>query len=301
MVLSNTTNQVVGGIESTYGTLASTFTTLLGAIESFSFNESESIEAVGAVGSGSLPLKNEPGIYLVSGTLVTKPTKTSLPVLLQLFFGNRVDSTDYTITENDTSIDSLSFKSQYTTTETVQITGAVFTNLNIDMSKDGFLVISLDYIAQKLLVATETVTYTQPTDSCFSWLDICGTYDGNEFKANSITMTADWNIDANEGRGLECVTSGERRLIQRVIKNNLTLGGNIDVNIENSNELGYEDEKTDKTLAVTISRGTDNEHVFTYTGTQLDNKNSEATAENGIKNLTADIVSGLGLSFTGDL
>ena len=86
MVQSNVSNQVVGGNESTYGTIASTFDLLMGAIESFSWNESESNEAVGAVGSGALPLKNEAGLYLVSGTLTTKPTKTSLPVLLDLFF-----------------------------------------------------------------------------------------------------------------------------------------------------------------------------------------------------------------------
>lgn len=301
MVQSNISNQVVGGVETTYGTMPGSFNLLMGAIDTFSWNESESTEQIGAVGSGSLPLKNEPGLYLVTGTLVTRPTKTSLPVLLALFFGSRTDVTDYTIVNDDTSIDSISVKAQHTATETVQITGLVFTNLNIDMAKDGLLSLSMDYIAKKLVTATETVTYTQPTDACFTWLDICGTYDGNAFTGNSVTMTADWNIDANDGRGLECVAEGERRLIQRVIKNNLTLGGNFDVLIENTNEIGYEDEKTDKTLVVTVARGTDNEHTFTYTGTQLDNKNFEATHENGIKNFTADIVGGLSVTMAGDL
>ena len=301
MVQSNISNQVVGGNESAYGTLASTFDLLMGAIDTFSWNEAESIESTGAVGSGPLPLKNEPGLYLVTGTLVTRPTKTSLPVLLELFFGSRTDVDDYSITEDADVVKSISVKAQHTATDTVQITGLVFTNLSIDMAKDGLLSLSMDYIAKKLITATETVSYTQPTDSCFSWLDISGTYDGNAFKGNSVTMTADWNIDANDGRGLETVSVGERRLIQRVLKNNLTLGGNFDLLIENTNEIGYTDEKVDKTLIVTVARGTDNEHTFTYTGTQLDNKNFEATHEDGIKNFTADIVGGLGVTMAGDL
>ncbi len=86
MVQSNISNQVVFGDETTYGTLASTFTELMGAIDSFSWNEAESTEQIGAVGSGSLPLKNEPGLYLVTGTLVTRPTKTSLPILLDQIY-----------------------------------------------------------------------------------------------------------------------------------------------------------------------------------------------------------------------
>ena len=301
MVQSNISNQVVFGDESTYGTLSSAFTLLMGAVDTFSWNESESTEPIGSLGSGSLPLKNEPGLYLVTGTLVTRPTKSSLPVLLDYFFGDRTDVDDYTIVNDDTTIKSISVKAQHTATDTVQITGLVFTNLSIDMAKDGIMSLSMDYIAKKLITATETVTYTQPTDACFTWLDISGTYGGNAFKGNSVVMTADWNIDANDGRGLETVGAGERRLIQRVVKNNLTLGGNFDVVIENTNEIGYEDEKTDQTLIVTVSRGTDNAHTFTYTGTQLDNKNFEATHENGVKNFTADIVGGLTVSMAGDL
>ena len=190
MVISHVSDEVVFGEETTYGTLASTFTEQLGAIESFSYTEIEAFEQIGSVGSGHTPIKNEPGLYSVTGTLVTKPTKSSLPRLLELFFGNRVDATDYTITD-DLTITSLSAKAQHTTTETVQITGLVFTTINIEATQDGFLTISMDYLAKKLAVATETVSYTQPTDSCFSYLDTSGTYNSNAVKANAC-LDRDW-------------------------------------------------------------------------------------------------------------
>ena len=299
MAISNVSNEVVFGEESTYGTLASTFTEQFGAIESFSYTEVETIEQIGSVGSGHNPLRNEAGLYSVTGTLVTKPTKAALPRLLELFFGTRVDATDYTITDS-IDVTSISAKAQHSLTQTAQITGIVFTTISIDASKDGFATISMDYIGQKLTVATETVSYTQPTESLFSWLDIFGTYNSNSVEANTWTITGDWGIDAGQGRGIESVAAGSRRLIQRVIKNNLVLGGNVDLVVQDTNEMGYEDEKTDRTMVLTMSRGTDNTHVFTLTGCQLDNKASEQTPEDGIKNFTADFVA-LDISITGDL
>jgi len=301
MVHSKIVDEVVAGNETTYGTLASTFTLALGAIESFSYTENENVQPINGVGNGWTPIKNEDGLYHVSGSLVSKPTKSSLPVLLEYFFGNRVDATDYTVIDS-TTIKSMSFKAQHTPTQTVQITGAVFTNINIEASKDGFLVISLDYIAKKLTVATETVTYTQPTDSVFMWVDTYGTWGGSAVKANAWTITGDWNIDPNDGRGLESVAAGERRLIQRVIKNNLTLGGSADLLVDGAiSELGYADERTDKTLVFTVSRGTDNQHDFTLSGCRTNNKSSDEGSEAGIKNLTFDIASALDISIAGDL
>lgn len=300
MVISNISNQINVGEESTFATEASSYDRNFGYIQSFSYTESEAIEQIGAIGGGFNFNRNEAGIYGVSGSLVTRVSKSTLPVALTAFMGGYSDDgSTYTITPS-AETRSYSVKAQHTLTQTVVITGLVFTNCTIEASKDGFMEISLDYFAQKLETANETITTTLPTDAMFSWLDVFGTYDSNNVKANSYSLSFDWNMDANDGRGLENVSAGQRRLIQRAIKNNLTISGSTEAMIENTNELGYQDEKTDKTLVLTASRGTDNAHNITVTGCQVDNKNHEAGVDAGMKILSYDIL-GLGVTFTGDL
>jgi len=299
MVISHISEEIQVGEETSYGTEASSYDKNFGYIQSFSYSENEAIEQVGSVGSGFTFQKNEPGIYSVTGSLVTRVSKTTLPIALKAFFGELSSGAeDYTINPVKEVI-SHSVKAQHSTTELVTLTGVVFTNLSIDASKDGFMELSLDYFAKKLIVSTATITTTLPSDSMFSWLDISGSYDGNNIKANNFNLTFDWNMDANDGRGLESVSAGERRLIQRAVKNNLTISGNFEALIENTNELGYTDEKTEKTLILTSSRGTDNEHVFTLSGCDLDNKNTEMSSEAGMKTISADILA-RSVVFTGD-
>ena len=300
MVISNISNQINIGEQSNFTTEASSYDKNFGFIQSFSYSENETIEQVGAVGGGMFFNRNEPGVYSVTGTLVTRVTKSTLPNVLKSFFGNYSDDgTDYTVIP-DKTVMSYSVKAQHTLTEVAKITGLVFTNLTIDASKDGFMELSLDYFARKLDIVSETLTTTLPSDAMFSWLDIFGTYDSNAIKANNYSLSFDWNMDANDGRGLENVSAGERRLIQRAIKNNLTVSGSFEALIENSNELGYADEKTDKILVLTSSRGTDNAHTITLTGCQLDNKDSELNSDTGMKTISADILA-REVTITGDL
>ena len=300
MVISNISNQINIGEQSDFETEASSYDDNFGFIQSFSYSENETVTQVGAVGGGMFYNKNEPGVYSVSGTLVTRVTKSTLPTVLTAFFGSYSDDgTDYTVVPEKTIIP-YSVKAQHTLTKVVKITGLVFTNLTIDASKDGFMELSLDYFAQKLEKQTETLTTTLPSDALFSWLDIAGTYDSEPIKANNYSLSFDWNMDANDGRGLEDVATGSRRLIQRAIKNNLTVSGSFEALIENCNEMGYADEKPDKTLVLTTSRGTDNAHTITLTGCQLDNKDSELGVDAGMKTISADILA-RGVSITGDL
>lgn len=301
-VESNILNEVVLGEESTYGTAPGTFTEAFGAIESFSYTENESIEEIGAIGSGATPLTHEPGLYWVSGQLVTRPTKSSLPVILKAVLGARVDATDYTITDDAATVLSYAARVHYNAANIGEITGLVFTNATLDVAKDGQMTLSLDYIAKKLEIKAGSASYTQPTDSIFTWLDVCGSYGGVNFIGNNISVTWDWNISESEGRGLECQVAGQRRLIQRVTKNNLSLSGSIDVDIDGTfQELGYVDDPTKKNLVVTMERGTDNQHVLTLTNCLLDNKSVEATTDNGIKNMTADVAGATDISIAGDL
>lgn len=303
MVISHITDKVIAGRESSYGTAATTLNSNWGLIESFSYTEEENIEQIGAVGGGHTYQRNEPGIYNVSGTLKTKITKTSLPEVLEAFFGSRTDTTVYSIVPNPNTIISYTVEADFDGTNKAQITGLVFTTCEIDASKDGFLTLSCDYVAQLVTISAGTITQTVTTEAPLSWLDVSGTYNGLNLKGNSFTISYDWNIDANDGRGLETVTTGQRRLIQRVVKNNLTVSGNLDVLVEagvTNTLMGYADELTEASLVLTASRGTLNSHTFTLTGCVLSNKTIEANAEPGMKNFTADI-SGRDTSVSGDL
>ena len=307
MVVSQVCNEITKSREAVYGDATATTEADWGYIESFSYTEEETVEQIGTVGGGATFQRNEPGLYKVTGTLTTKVTKASLPELLEGFFGGRTDTTDYAISHDEKTIISYVVQAQHSravggigSDQIATISGLVFTTLNIDAAKDGFMIVSCDFLAQKLVMSAGTISTTLPTESLYSWLDISGSYGGTALKANSYSLNLDWNVDPNDGRGLESVSAGSRRLIQRVIKNTLLVSGSIDVKIEDALEFGYEDEKTDQTLVLTTSRGTDNEHTFTVTGCDLDNKSSEMTAEAGVKNFTADVL-GRDMTAAGDL
>jgi len=300
MVISHISNKIIIGEESSFGTEASAYDKNFGFIQSFSYTENESIEQIGTIGGGHTHNRNEPGIYHISGTLVTKVTKSTLPIVLTAFLGGYSDDgVDYTITSS-TTVKSYSVKAQHSDDDIAKITGIVFTNLSIDASKDGTLEVSMDYIGKKLELVTESITPIIPTDSLYSWLDIFGTYNSLNLIGNSFSIELDWNIDPNDGRGLESVTAGERRLIQRVIKNNLNVSGNFDALIQDTEFFGYNDEITESSFVLTLSRGTDNQHTFTLSNAVLDNKSVEKTAEAGLSNMTADVLA-FDITVTGNL
>jgi len=306
MAISNITNKLISGREATYGTLSPALTSDWGIVESFSYNESESVEQVGGIGGGYGANFNEGGLYSISGSLTTKVTKSALPELLEAFFGSRTDSgvpLVYAIVPNEANIISYSVETNFDKLNKAQLTGLVFTTLEISASKDGFVTVSCDYIAKEVKILVGQVVQTFTTAAPLSWLDISGTYNGQVLIGNDFTFSFDWNIDAAEGRGLESVAVGERRLIQRVIKNSLNTEGSIDVLIQDniaSSFVGYNDELTEATLSMVMSRGLDNAHTINLVNCVLDNKNLDLNAEGGLKNFTAD-VKGRDVNFSGDL
>lgn len=301
MGISHVTDKALFDEESTYGQEPGAYVAdNFGQIVSFSYTEVENIEQQTPVGGGFVALRNEPKLYYVTGQLVTKVTKGSIMNLLMATLGDVTDDgTDYTATH---SLDSHSYfiKAELTPTKIVRIGGLVFKNLSIEITKAGDMTFTMDYVAQKLDSITATITQTVNNESIFTGLDGAITWGGNPHVFNILTLTSDWNIADDEGRGVETVGVGSRRLIQRVVKHNLTVSGSVDMEIDDNADITYKDEKTDKTLIMTISRGTDNEHVFTMTGGLLNNKTQDFNRDNAVKNLTADLV-GFNYSVTGDM
>lgn len=301
MVVSHHTDNAVIGAETTYGTEASTYNYKAGIIQRFTYQEVENFRRISDINNQHKYLKNEPGLYYVQGTLETIPTKESLPGLLETFFGSRTDATDYTISSDPDSIDSLSAKAQYISGQVAKITGIVLTTLKIEIAKDGDLVYSFDYIGQKLVVSTETISYTTDTGSQFTDLDCYVSYGETNMVLETFSAIFDWKIDPRKGRGVESVTAGSRRLIQRVVKNTLDISGNFDAELtEDVIGAGYEDEKTDSTIVFNYSRGTDNAHAISFTGCYKDNNEVVLEPTDDTRRVTADF-GALDFAATGDL
>eukprot|EP00918_Siedleckia_nematoides_P057635 GHVU01125659.1.p1 GENE.GHVU01125659.1~~GHVU01125659.1.p1 ORF type:complete len:301 (+),score=26.65 GHVU01125659.1:1080-1982(+) len=297
--ISHISDKVLFGEEVTFGTLSGTMTKDFGVVESVSATENENTERIGGINSGHKTSKFADGLYYVTGTLETLATKDSLPNLLEAFFGSRSDSTDYTITST-TSRKSYSLQLEYTSGTYIQLVGVVFKTINLDVAKDGNLSVSMDYVGKKLTEETGTLTVTDNTDKIFKYLDVSMTYAGTSLVTNSMNISGDWNIDDTEGRGIESVAAGERRLIQRVVSHALNLSGSFEVEVKTNFEVGYEDERTDKALLLTVSRETDNEHIFNLGECRLTSKDFLGNTENS-RRLMVGNYEAKGITITGDL
>lgn len=302
MAISHVSDKADFNVESTYGTDPGSYGGLAsGIIQKFSFQEVENMRKIGDLNNGHKYLKNEPGFYYVQGTLETLPTKSSLPALLEAFFGGRTDVTDYTITSDSDTINSYTARASYIDGTHVVITGLVFTTLKIDVAKDGDLVFSMDYIAQKLTPTAGSISPSVTSEDQFTDMDLYGAYGGNNLIMDTFSATFDWKIDPRQGRGMESVASGSRRLISRVIKNRIEITGSVEAELDDDHfSLGYEDEKTDSTLALNYSRGTDNAHAINFTGVQRDNPEVGLENSDDVRKISVDF-SALDFSATGDL
>ena len=83
-VISNVGNRYIFALESAYGTLPSPFTALdLGHVQSISVNEDDTVEEISSMNSGHTLEDLDDDLYNLSGTILTKCTKASLPVILK--------------------------------------------------------------------------------------------------------------------------------------------------------------------------------------------------------------------------
>lgn len=298
--ISHVSDKVKFGQEETsYGTLSADMSLDMGHIQSLSMTENEGLQRINSVNGGFTTNKFEDGVYYVSGTLETLATKASLPNILEAFFGSRSDSTDYTITPSSTVV-SYSMQAEYTTGYYAQIVGVVFTTISIDVTRDGNIAISMDYVGKKLTLESGSLSVSASADNIFLGLDASMTYGGSSLVANSFSLSASWNVDDTEGRGVESVSAGERRLIQRVFKHALELDGSFEVYTQNNFEMGFTADRSDSAFIFTVARGSDNEHVFTVSAARTETKELTVNTDNSVRVMIGNY-QGIGITVTGDL
>lgn len=271
----------------------------LGHIQKIGISEQENIEKLSSMNSGHLSALIEDGLYWANVSIETKLTKASMPVILKMCMGTVAEATDYTATSSLVR-NSYSLKVSYLANKVALINGLVVKDFQITAAKGEMLAITMNCIAAKVTKSTEELSVSTNIDKPFSWLDCKATIGGNAHVLNSFNISGNWNITDDEGRGIEAVASGSRRLINNVIKHRFDVNGSYEAEVSDNLEFGYADERVDEAIVFTVERGTDNEHVFTLSKTRSNAKNYEATIENSKRIVSCDFEA-LDLGVTGDL
>lgn len=300
---SNIQNRYQAAEETTFGTTPSPFTLLdFGHVQRITIGEEENTEKIAGINSGHTYALFEDKLYWTNVSIETLVSKAALPVLLKAALGSRADATDYTITSS-TAYSSYSLKVSHTdetTGDVILINGFTVKDFEISITKEDAISITLNGIAKKAVKSTEAISVTTNTDQTLFGMDTSITVGGNSFVMNNFTISGNWNTTDDEGRGIESVSAGERRLLQRFTKHVLDLSGSYEALVDDNDEFGYTDERSDQAIVVTISRGTDNEHVFTMSNTRSFNREKENTRDNALRVISYDYEA-LDVSVGGDL
>lgn len=300
---SNVQNRYQAAEETTFGTTPSPFTLLdWGHIQRITVGEEENAQKLAGINSGHLYALFEDGLYWCNVSIETIISKSALPNLLEACLGTRADATDYTITSS-TTVNSYSLKVSHTdetTGDVILINGFTVKDFEISITKGETVTITMNGIAKKAAKSTESISVTTNTDKTFFDLDAAITVGGNAYIMNNFTLTGNWNATDDEGRGIEDPGAGERRLLQRFTKHVLDLSGSYEALVDDNDEFGYVDERSDEAIVVTISRETDNEHVFTMSKTRSFNREKELSRDNSLRVVSYDYEA-IDVGVTGDL
>ena len=306
-VISNVGNRYIFFKESTYGTTPGSPTQLdIGHVQSITLDEDEGQEVVNSMNSGHTGNQIEDGLYNLSGRIVTWATKSSMRNLLEALLGDlTVDAPtegQYTIATDPVHSDDLSYGMKFNTQagETMVVAGLCVTGGDVTLNRQGFVEFTLNFQAQIMTPATATLSPSTSTGSLFRGdLDSYVTYGGNNTILNSFNVTVDWNFNIDDSRGIEPAHANGRRVISRVIRNNLTLGGSFESQMDANIDSGYEDERSDVAIVMVLSRGTDNEHTFTIATSRTKTRSRELNNDNNSKLLSGDF-DGLDIAVVGD-
>lgn len=292
-VISNVGNRYIFGKETTYGTLPGVITQLdLGHVQSISIDEDESTEQIDSINSGHTAFDFEDGVYNVKGSIVTKITKAALPVVLEALLGAIADTSldTYTATTDPVDSDDLSYYMKFNTQsgKTMHMLGICITGGEGNVEKDGSVEFTLNYTSQIVDPQTESISPSTNTGAIFMGLDASVTYNGNTTILDSFNFTVDWNIDDGDSRGIEVAHANGRRVINRIVRNALTLSGSFSSQMDANIDTGYVGERTGVPIVLTLDRSSDNTHTFTFVTSRTNTRSRELSNDNSSKKLDCD-------------
>ena len=299
---SNVNNKYEMAEETTFGTTPVSFTQLdFGQIKSINIDEEENMEKLSSINGGHTANLFEDGLYFANVTIETQCTKASLPNILKACLeGYSDDGTDYAVVSSIADYTSYTLRVSWESTERVVINGLAIKDFKITAAKGETVAVSLICNAKVCTKEVGTITATPNTDKIFKDLDVSVTVGGQSFVLNSFDIKGNWNVTDSEGRGIESVPVGERRLLQCFIRHMFDVSGSYEAEVDTNAEFGYTEERSDEIILFTLNRGTDNEHVFTMNNTRSGGRSMPITTDNSKKLISYDYEA-LDVSVSGDL
>jgi hypothetical protein len=306
-VLSQVGNQYVVSKEEEFGELPSPFTKLdFGIIKTINIKEDETLVEIAGINSGHTLDRIEDGVYRCTVSISTQVTKNSLPTLLEALFGvvtlDHPTSGKYTIISDHINSDELSYYMKTTDTDGVvwNLAGMHFTQGVLNVAKGQVVTLDLTATVKMTTKTEESLTPLTDVSDLFMDLDSAVVFGENSGILNSFSLTLNWNVKDDDGRGIEEVPSGERRLIQRVIRHRLSCTGSFESYLDEDLNTGYVEERVPLEIVLTLNRGTANEHEFTITGAKTATRTNNLTADSDSKVFSADFTA-IDAGVVGDL
>jgi len=296
---------VVLGEESTYGTLASSFTDTIGFINNIDVNVNDDVRQmrhiVGGT-DGALVQRNVDLLHTVDGTIETYPTDW---IPLKFLLGDYAATTTYTINPSST-VTSLSIKGNYDGTDALQIVGLVLTKGTINLREGEPVTINYDYIAKKESSITAAITGTAPSEDPLTFLQGSLTVNSKNYKINTMTLPMDFAAIGR--RNVEAVSADDERVITEVIKKNFTVSFNINADLQDIDDeydeytggTTVQAARSDFSIVGTFVDSSGDSHDFTMTGCRGTTFKKGYRTDGEVKNFDFNGVA-IDVQFTGDV
>lgn len=304
--ISNINNKYEIAKEDSFGDGAESPTQLdFGYVQTISVEEDDNVEEVSAINTLHTLADLDDDLYNLSGSITTKISTPSLSNLLEALCGDITEDSPsagkYTISTDAITSDELSYFMKFNTTDgnILEMTGICFTGGEISVERDGSIEMTLEYQAKKLSSSEEALDPDTAVGKLLRGLDAKVTYDGNPTILEDFSFSIDWNFDEADSRGIESVGAGERRQIQRVIRNQMNLTGSFTSHMDDNIDVGYVDDRDKVNIVLTLSRG-DYSHEFTISSSKTTTRSRELETGDGKKTISCDYI-GSDLAVEGDL
>jgi hypothetical protein len=303
--ISNVKNKYLIAKEETFGEIPASPTELdFGYVQTISISEDETTEEVSSINTEHTLADLDDDLYNVSGSITTKISQPSLPNLLEALFGKLTEDSPeegkYSVTTDPITSSDLSYFMKFNTEtgKTMEVTGLGITGGELEVTRDGSVEINLDFVARKLSPGTENLSPETNVGSLFRGLDAVVTYGGDNTRLEDFSLSLDWNYDEADSRGIEDTT--DRRLIERIIRNQLSLSGSFTSHMDDNIDTGYVSERSGVSIVLTLSRGTSNEHEFTINTAKTTVRSRDLETGDGKKVLSCDFL-GIDVTAQGDI
>lgn len=292
-VIPQIANKYIIAKEDDYGSVPDSPTKLdMGYIQTVSVDVDDSVEEINAINTEHTVARLDEDIHNVSGSITTKLTKESIYNLSEALLGVIEDDApsagEYRATTDYITSDDLSYFMKYKDTEgnVKVISGIHFTDGDATISRDGSIEMTINFRAQKKEIDSETLDPITPTGRTFRGLDVSVEIDGNSTILREFSFTIDWNISDDDMRGIEA--SDDRRTINRVLRNNMTVSGSFESYLDENIDKGYEDNPGSFNIEVTIDRESDNNHIIVVEDAKITTISEELTTDDEARVFSAD-------------